>query len=512
MLRNLPAPLGHRILPIPHSRPLAQNPTILVALLLGVQIIVWTLVPSLTHTSPPLDVVEGYMWGREWVLATYKHPALPSWALEATRLVTGAIGWPAYLLSQACVAATFLFVYLLGRELMGPSRAAAGTLLLTGVVFYAWPTTEFNHNVAELPIWAAMAWTLWHAVKQRGMGLWVLLGALAALGMYAKFASALLLVTMAAWMAWDRTARSSFLTPGPWLSLVTFAILLAPLVHWLFANDFAPLHYAALRSAGSWHGGPYKFILNTALNLLGVGAMLGVAGLIRTRHESGESPTSEDAAIDARATTYLTALTAGPLAIAIGGALIVGASLKPAWASAMFNWAGLLAIALTAPRFGPRALQRIAASAASLLIVVPIGYALIVLAVPERHGTHMRVRWPQTEIARRMESIWVQRTGRPLRIVSGDDWIAGLIGVSAKGQPSLLNRGERALSPWIDAERLQRQGMLIVWDVNKDRIPPALGPLVAARPQGQEHFLWPGAAAGELTIGYVIVAPNLATQ
>src|SRR6516225_5359439 len=102
------------------------------------------------HSSPPLDVVESYMWGREWVIATYKHPALPSWALEATWLITGAIGWPAYLLSQACVAATFLFVYLLGRELMGPSRAAAGTLLLTGVVFYAWPTTEFNHNVAEL--------------------------------------------------------------------------------------------------------------------------------------------------------------------------------------------------------------------------------------------------------------------------------------------------------------------------------------------------------------------------
>jgi 4-amino-4-deoxy-L-arabinose transferase-like glycosyltransferase len=511
MLGNSPTPLGHRILPISHSRPLVQNPTILVALLLGVQIIVWTLVPSLTHTSPPLDVVEGYMWGREWVLATYKHPALPSWALEATRLVAGAIGWPAYLLSQACVATTFLFVYLLGRELMGPARAAAGTLLLTGVVFYAWPTTEFNHNVAELPIWAAMAWTLWHAVKQRGIDRWVLLGTLAALSMYAKFASALLLVTMAAWMVCDKAARTRFLTPGPWLGLVTFAILLAPLVHWLFANDFVPLHYAALRFAGGRHGGPYKFILNTALNLLGVGAMLGVAGLIKPRQESGESFAPEDAAVHPRAIPYLAALTAGPLAITIGGALLVGTSLKPAWASPMFNFAGLLAIALTAPRFGTRALQRIAASAAILLTVVPIGYALIVLAVPERHGTHMRVRWPQAEISRRMEAIWVQRTGQPLRIVSGDDWIAGLIGVSANCQPSLLNRGERALSPWIDAERLQRQGMLIVWDVNKDWIPPSLVPLVAARPQGQEHFLWPGAAAGGLTIGYVIVAPNVAT-
>jgi hypothetical protein len=135
-----------------------------------------------------------------------------------------------------------------------------------------------------------------------------------------------------------------------------------------------------------------------------------------------------------------------------------------------------------------------------------------VLTAPERRGTHLRVRWPQAEIARRMEAIWVQRTGQPLRIVSGDDWIAGLIGVSAKGRPSLLNRSERSLSPSIDTERLQRQGMLIVWDANKERIPPALRPLVAARPQGQEPFLWPGAATGGLTIGYVIVAPNPAMR
>ena len=97
------------------------------------------------------------MWGREWVIATYKHPALPSWVLEASRILTGAVGWPAYLASQLFIAATFVFVFLLGRDLMGPQRAAAGTLLLTGVAFYAWPTPEFNHNVAETPFWAAAA-------------------------------------------------------------------------------------------------------------------------------------------------------------------------------------------------------------------------------------------------------------------------------------------------------------------------------------------------------------------
>ena len=112
-----------------------QNPAALVGFLIVGQIVAWTLAPALTHSAPPLDVVEGYMWGREWVLATYKHPALPSWALEASRLATGAVGWPAYVVSQIFIAATFVFVFLLGRDVMGPRRAAAGTLLLTGIAF-----------------------------------------------------------------------------------------------------------------------------------------------------------------------------------------------------------------------------------------------------------------------------------------------------------------------------------------------------------------------------------------
>src|SRR5262249_29623953 len=239
-----------------------QDPATLVALLITGQIVAWTLAPALTHSSPPLDVVEGYMWGREWVLATYKHPALPSWALEASRILTGAIGWPAYLLSQLCVAATFLFVYLLGRNLMGPSRAAAGTLLLTGVAFYAWPTPEFNHNLAETPIWAALPWALWHAVNARSSLWWVLSGALAALGMYAKFSTALLLVVLAAWILADPQARARLRTPGPWLALLAFAILLAPMAVWLNANAFAPLHYAALRSTVLGGGGLQHFVLN----------------------------------------------------------------------------------------------------------------------------------------------------------------------------------------------------------------------------------------------------------
>ena len=452
------------------------------------------------------------MWGREWVIATYKHPALPSWALEASRLATGAIGWPAYIVSQLFIAATFVCVFLLGRDLMGPRRAAAGTLLLTGVAFFAWPTPEFNHNVAEIPFWAALPWALWRAVERRGILWWALVGALAAGGLYAKLTTALLLLTLAGWIVWDERARQSLATPGPWIGLAVFAMLAAPLALWLVAHDFAPLRYAAGRSDRVRGDGPHMFVLSLLLNLSGMLAMLAIAGLIgpwRRTRSAGVPAEPPPAAVSPRALRYLIVVTAGPLALAMIGALLSGANLRSAWGSSMFNLVGILAVALTSNRFDGAALRRIAICAGALIAVVPLGYALAIAVGPSRAGAPVRVSWPQAEIAERFAAIWSRETGSPLRIVSGDSWIAGLIGITSKDRPSVLTRGDPALSPWITPERLEREGMLIVWDARTRNIPELLQPAVDASSAREERFAWrQSKKRGDLVIGYVIVPPK----
>src|SRR5689334_7653189 len=92
---------------------LVLRPWRLLALLCLAQIACWTVMPALVNVGPPRDVVEGFMWGREWVLLTYKHPQLPCWLLEISHLVTGSFRWPQYMLSQLMVSATFVLVYLL---------------------------------------------------------------------------------------------------------------------------------------------------------------------------------------------------------------------------------------------------------------------------------------------------------------------------------------------------------------------------------------------------------------
>src|SRR5262245_27262719 len=171
------------------------------AALMAAQIAFWTLAPALSHEAPPLDVVEMYVWGREHVVATFKHPNLPGLVLEATRLLTfGQTGWPAYLVSQVFIAITFCAVFMLGRDLMDGPRALAGTLLLTGVYFFSWVTPEFNHNVAQMPLWALVMLYLWRATTSGKALDWLLLGVFAGLSLWAKYSSAILLVVAAIWI------------------------------------------------------------------------------------------------------------------------------------------------------------------------------------------------------------------------------------------------------------------------------------------------------------------------
>ena len=176
------------------------SPSVAVCLLCAAQIVLWTLAPTVANDALPLDVVENGAWGPEWLLSSYKSPALSTWFLEFSRLATGSLGWPAYLVSQLFVSLTFALVFLLGKEDLGTERALAGTLLLTGVYYFSWPTPEFNQDVAQMPLWAGVVLSLWRATETKRWGWWLLLALFGAAGLYAKLSSGVLLVTAAGWM------------------------------------------------------------------------------------------------------------------------------------------------------------------------------------------------------------------------------------------------------------------------------------------------------------------------
>jgi 4-amino-4-deoxy-L-arabinose transferase-like glycosyltransferase len=512
MQRTLSVPPAQATLrqrPLRRLAAMIVTPGGLVAAVVVLLVVVWTVTPALINSAPPLDVVESYMWGREWVLATYKHPAMPSWVLEASRLLAGgAVGWPAYLASQLFIATTFALVFVFGRDIMGSRRAATGVLLLAALPAYTWLSPEFNHNIAMLPFWAGVVIALWRAVERGSTAWWIAVGALAAAGLYAKFTTATLLVAATGWIAWDQKARRSLATPGPWLGLAVFAVIAAPLAIWLVEHRYAPLAYASERAKLGLDPHLQPFLWGSMANFLAVVVGLWVAGLLTRRQGTGGSRSSM---IDPRALRFMGVLLFGPLLLTLVVATASGSGLRSAWSNSMFNLVGVFAIGLLSERADEAALKRLMRFVVALVVLFPLGYAAVSSPILYTPSKLPRVQWPQAEIANRFQSIWSTATGGlPLRIVTGRNWVAGLVGLTAPAEPSILNSGRLDWSPWVSQERIDREGMLIVWDGAATRLPASLEPYRDRHPAGTERFKVPGKSSN-IVIHWIVVPPKSAS-
>ncbi|MEP3303821.1 MAG: glycosyltransferase family 39 protein, partial [Roseibium sp.] len=79
--------------------------------------LLWALIPTLFFPNPPLDVVEGFAWGRELALGYTKHPPMQAWLLELTYRITGGGTFGGYWLSQISIALGYWCIWHLARRL-----------------------------------------------------------------------------------------------------------------------------------------------------------------------------------------------------------------------------------------------------------------------------------------------------------------------------------------------------------------------------------------------------------
>jgi hypothetical protein len=72
-----------------------------------------------------------------------------------------------------------------------------------------------------------------------------------------------------------------------------------------------------------------------------------------------------------------------------------------------------------------------------------------------------------------------------------------------------LSGPDLSASPWITPERLEREGMLVVWNANGKWTPKFLHPIMATAPVREERFSWKRPTDGaDIVIRYAIVPPK----
>jgi 4-amino-4-deoxy-L-arabinose transferase-like glycosyltransferase len=453
-----------------------QRPGTVLAWVLGLHLVVWTVLPILVCHNLQLDLAEDLALGKEWQLGYWKHPPLPWWLADLAYRITGHIE-SIYVLGPLAAVVCLYFVWRLGRDIADPFTALLAVLALEGLHFFNFSVVKFAHDQMQLPFWALTGLFFYRAVAGRRLSDWVLAGAFLALCFWSKYAAFALAATLGLVLLFDREALAAWRTPGPYAMALAFLIVLGPNLWWLAEHDFLPFRYvdARAKSAAHW----YQFVtfpLQWTVSQLFY--LLPVIGLLALLY--GRAWPRRSALGTPFARRYVAALAIGPFLVTTVAALASGRLPVAMWGYPLWSFAPLAVLMWFAPPLEAGALRRFAAGFAVIFVALPVAYAAVEKLEPLLRDRERATQFPGRALAATITERWRARTGTPLYYVAGaplpggaGEFAANNVAVYSPDRPHVIVHGDPRLSPWIDAADVERRGAVFVWQ-GGEGLPAAL--------------------------------------
>ncbi len=434
------------------------------SLFLALHVFCWTLIPTLLQRNAPLDVMEGFVWGREWQWGYYKHPPLQAWLLEAAGYLFGPSGFGYFGLSALCSGLAIWAVYRTGTMLGDRIRALLAALLAGLILYFNFLSTEFNPNTLTLAIWALTGWAFAGALLQQKKFYWFMLGILFAAGYYAKYSTALLHFSLFLFLIAQKDARRVLLTPWPYLAVLLGAALLAPHVLWLYEHNFMPFTYAASRAGSATNAldhiyFPLKF---TASQVLALAPAILLAFPILW---PSKTVTSYHCAQDPLRKDLLLWLAFGLLILAFVISLGTGEKFRDMWGMPFLSFIPLW-IAYQPLRLSDTRLAIFSILWTTLFTLAMTAFAVNLLYAPQLGFKPLRGHFPGADLSQKIRAAWQKQTGTPLTYIISDAWLGGNVALYAPdfaSRPHVFIDGDAAISPWIDPEDVKTKGGVLLW-------------------------------------------------
>ena len=438
------------------------------------QAALWILVPTVFYAAPPGVLPQVLAIGHEFPLRGDTGPPLAYWLAEIAFRVAGLFG--VYLLSQACVIATYWCVFALGRAIVGATHAVIAVLLMVGVSVFTVPTPDFGPPILTMALWAAALLYYWRAVMQGKRRSWYLLGVAAALILLTSNAALILLGVLGLFTVATERGRASLGAIEPRIVAGALLPLLAAHLFWLAgASDRLAPVFERLRITGTGEANTAAWLrLLVVLILAHAGiAILTVLASGRPRFRAGASPAIPRLPVDPFAVTFVTVFALLPVLLTTTLAVLLGRPLAIGSAAPLLILSGLAVIIAAGDSFALYH-QRVLGYAWAGLLIVPAIFVPIVLSVlPWTVGADLKVAQPAAAMGRFFAESFERRTGHPLAVVSGDVQTATLVALAAPSRPSVYFDADPARAPRVTIEEIRERGAVVVWPAaSSDAAPP----------------------------------------
>ena len=199
----------------------------------------WILLPLLFHSGYKPDVIELQCIGKEWVLATRKHPMLPAWILELINIFTNRSFVAPYIASALCTGVTLLAVWRLARKVLSERLALIGTFAMLPFWSITVESIQFNQNTVLMACWTLTMLMFYNAFQTNRKRWWIAAGLTLGLGFHAKYTMILLALALLLYSLWIPRFRRYWQETGPWLTVSLSCAVFLPHLIWLSSAGFA---------------------------------------------------------------------------------------------------------------------------------------------------------------------------------------------------------------------------------------------------------------------------------
>lgn len=423
---------------------------------------IWTLLPTIFFPTVQLDTAEGLMWGLQWQWGYYKHPFLAPWATALGNFLgNGAPGFGVYFASQVFYAFCFWGVWKCARLFLSPLLALAALMLLEGIHFYNFESTQLDPNVAMLPFWVWSTYFFYHATRKNFLRDWVICGILIGLGFMAKYETFVLVIPMLIFMLWNGDARKSFRHSGIYFAISICILICLPNAIWVIQHQYLPITYIFSETNNAAQLGFFaKRFVHTGYYLFEQVLNLAPILILFIPFYSMQVESQKTDVFDRQ---FLWIVAIGAPLFTLFMAITIGIDVRGQWSLPFFSLLGVVILYEWRPHISTSALKSFSILVFSFLFLIAAGTMIGVNLFPYIKHRPTQKQFPAAAVANFVTSQWHVLYHTPLSFVASDRGILSYTAAYSSDHPKPIIDFDVSDSPWLTQKDICTQGAAFLW-------------------------------------------------